>query len=95
MTGFKGRSGRTFRAKLKIVPADEGKWRVDFDEEWASNGATAEPKHPRRPPEAEAEARSKRRRGRSLAASVLDEHSRGGLAHQLLDLLSRRRGHGG
>ena len=28
VTGFKGRSGRTFRAKLKIVPADEGKWRV-------------------------------------------------------------------
>ena len=36
MTGFKGRSGRSFRAKLKIVPADEGKWRVEFDEEWAS-----------------------------------------------------------
>ncbi len=35
--GFKGRSGRTFRAKLKIEPrADEpGKWKVDFDEEWA------------------------------------------------------------
>jgi DNA topoisomerase-3 len=38
VTGFKGRSGRTFRAKLKIAQADEGKWRVDFDEEWASNG---------------------------------------------------------
>jgi DNA topoisomerase-3 len=36
VTGFKGRSGRSFRAKLKIVPADEGKWRVEFDEEWAS-----------------------------------------------------------
>ena len=36
VTGFKGRSGRTFRAKLKIVPADEGKWRVEFDEEWAT-----------------------------------------------------------
>ena len=50
VTGFKGRSGRTFRAKLKIERADEGKWRVDFDEEWASNGATREPK----PAEAEA-----------------------------------------
>jgi DNA topoisomerase-3 len=39
VTGFRGRSGRSFRAKLKIVPADEGKWRVDFDEEWATNGA--------------------------------------------------------
>ena len=37
VTGFKGRSGRSFRAKLKIVPADEGKWRVDFDEEWATS----------------------------------------------------------
>ncbi len=35
--GFKGRSGRNFRAKLKIEPrTDEpGKWKVDFDEEWA------------------------------------------------------------
>jgi DNA topoisomerase-3 len=43
--GFKGRSGRTFRAKLKLEQNDEGKWRVDFDEEWA--------KEP--PPEAPAE----------------------------------------
>ncbi|MGI8946364.1 MAG: DNA topoisomerase 3 [Thermoleophilaceae bacterium] len=37
VTGFKGRSGRSFRAKLKIEPrTDEpGKWKVDFDEEWA------------------------------------------------------------
>ena len=35
--GFKGRSGRTFRAKLKIEPRQDepGKWKVDFDEEWA------------------------------------------------------------
>ncbi len=33
--GFKGRSGRTFRAKLKLEQTAEGKWRVDFDEEWA------------------------------------------------------------
>ncbi|MEA2475385.1 MAG: topoisomerase, partial [Thermoleophilaceae bacterium] len=33
--GFKGRSGRTFRAKLKLEQADDGKWRVEFDEEWA------------------------------------------------------------
>jgi len=35
--GFKGRSGRNFRAKLKMEPrGDEpGKWKVDFDEEWA------------------------------------------------------------
>jgi DNA topoisomerase-3 len=35
VTGFKGRSGRTFRAKLKLEQKDEGKWRVEFDEEWA------------------------------------------------------------
>jgi DNA topoisomerase-3 len=33
--GFKGRSGRSFRAKLKVAKTDEDKWRVDFDEEWA------------------------------------------------------------
>ena len=35
--GFRGRSGRNFRAKLKIEPREDapGKWRVDFDEEWA------------------------------------------------------------
>jgi DNA topoisomerase-3 len=40
ITGFKGRSGRSFRAKLKISPREEedavGKWKVDFDEEWAT-----------------------------------------------------------
>jgi DNA topoisomerase III len=35
VTGFRGRSGRSFRAKLKLEQDDEGKWRVDFDEEWA------------------------------------------------------------
>ena len=43
MTGFKGRSGRTFRAKLKIEQSEDGKWRVDFDEDG--------PKEP--PPEAQ------------------------------------------
>ncbi len=35
VTGFRGRSGRTFRAKLKLEQVEEGKWRVEFDEEWA------------------------------------------------------------
>jgi DNA topoisomerase-3 len=35
VTGFRGRSGRTFRAKLKLEQDGEAKWRVDFDEEWA------------------------------------------------------------
>jgi DNA topoisomerase-3 len=42
VTGFRGRSGRSFRAKLKIEPREdaEGRWKVEFDEEWA----TAPPK---------------------------------------------------
>jgi DNA topoisomerase III len=35
VTGFRSRSGRTFRAKLKLEQDEEAKWRVDFDEEWA------------------------------------------------------------
>jgi DNA topoisomerase-3 len=35
ITGFRGRSGRTFRAKLKLEQDSDGKWRVDFDEDWA------------------------------------------------------------
>jgi DNA topoisomerase III len=41
--GFKGRSGRTFSAKLKLVQDDAGKWRVEFDEEWAQNGRAETP----------------------------------------------------
>ena len=42
VTGFRGRSGRSFRAKLKLEQGDEAKWRVDFDEEWAT-GARPQP----------------------------------------------------
>ena len=48
VTGFRGRSGRTFRAHLAMSQAEDGKWRVEFDEEWAKEGA--------KPPEAEADA---------------------------------------
>ncbi len=34
--GFRGRSGRAFSAKLRLEQDDEGKWRVEFDEEWAN-----------------------------------------------------------
>ncbi len=33
--GFRGRSGRTFSAKLALTQNEEGRWRVEFDEEWA------------------------------------------------------------
>jgi DNA topoisomerase-3 len=47
VTGFRGRSGRSFRAHLALSQTEEGKWRVEFDEVWAKEGA--------KPPEAEAE----------------------------------------
>jgi DNA topoisomerase-3 len=45
VTGFKGRSGKSFRARLALTQAEDGKWRVDFDEPWARAGA--------KPPEAD------------------------------------------
>jgi DNA topoisomerase-3 len=47
VTGFKGRSGRSFRAHLALSQDEEGKWRVEFNEPWAREGA--------KPPEAEAQ----------------------------------------
>src|SRR4051812_34615205 len=48
VTGFKGRSGRSFRAKLALMQTEDGKWRVEFDEPWAREGA--------KPPDEPAEA---------------------------------------
>ncbi len=48
VTGFRGRSGRTFRAHLAMSQTEDGKWRVEFNEEWAKEGV--------KPPEAEADA---------------------------------------
>jgi DNA topoisomerase-3 len=48
VSGFKGRSGRSFRAHLALSQDGEGKWRTEFNEPWAREGA--------KPPEAEAEA---------------------------------------
>jgi DNA topoisomerase-3 len=41
VTGFKGRSGRSFRARLALMQNEDGKWRVEFDEPWAKEGAKA------------------------------------------------------
>ncbi|HWT93041.1 MAG TPA: DNA topoisomerase 3 [Solirubrobacteraceae bacterium] len=38
VTGFKGRSGKTFRARLALQQGEDGKWRVEFDEAWAREG---------------------------------------------------------
>jgi DNA topoisomerase-3 len=45
VTGFKGRSGKSFRARLALQQTEDGKWRVEFDEPWARAGA--------KPPEGE------------------------------------------
>src|SRR5829696_1146501 len=45
VTGFKGRSGKSFRARLALEQSEDGKWRVEFDEPWAREGA--------KPPEGE------------------------------------------
>jgi DNA topoisomerase-3 len=45
VTGFKGRSGKSFRARLALVQTEDGKWRTEFDEPWAKEGA--------KPPEAD------------------------------------------
>ena len=56
VTGFKGRSGRSFRARLALMQTEEGRWRVEFDEPWAREGA--------KPPEGEAESAEAGRRRR-------------------------------
>ncbi|MET0614081.1 MAG: DNA topoisomerase 3 [Thermoleophilaceae bacterium] len=42
ITGFRSRAGRTFRAKLRLEQTDEGKWRVEFDEDWAKEPPAGE-----------------------------------------------------
>jgi DNA topoisomerase-3 len=45
VTGFKSRAGKSFRARLALEQGEGGKWRVEFNEPWAKEGA--------KPPEAE------------------------------------------
>jgi DNA topoisomerase III len=52
VTGFRSRAGRTFRAKLKLEQNEEGKWRVDFDEEWAKEPPKGEAEEERAESEA-------------------------------------------
>ena len=42
VNGFRGRSGRTFRSKLRLDQSEDGKWRVEFDEEWANQDSTSD-----------------------------------------------------
>ena len=47
VTGFRGRSGRSFRAKLRVEPwtrdDDSRAWRVEFDEDWANQPRATPP----------------------------------------------------
>jgi DNA topoisomerase-3 len=45
VTGFRSRAGKNFRARLALVQGEDAKWRVEFDEPWAKEGA--------KPPEVE------------------------------------------
>src|SRR3954468_13269222 len=56
VTGFKGRSGRSFRAKLALMQNEEGRWRVEFDEPWAKEGAKPPEEETLPPAPAEGEA---------------------------------------
>ncbi len=66
VTGFKGRSGKSFRARLALQQSDEGRWRVEFDEPWAKEGA--------KPPEGEDETPAAERRGVRAARRSLSRH---------------------
>jgi DNA topoisomerase III len=61
VTGFRSRAGRTFRAKLRLEQTDEGKWRVEFDEDWAKE-----------PPKGESEEERAEREAAERAAGTTD-----------------------
>jgi DNA topoisomerase-3 len=69
VTGFRSRSGRTFRAKLRLEQAEEGKWRVEFDEEWAKEPPRGESEEER----AEAQAGADGRRAAGADGQAADE----------------------
>ena len=58
VTGFKSRAGKSFRARLALMQTEDGKWRTEFDEPWAREGA--------KPPEAEEGAAAAPRPPRTL-----------------------------
>ncbi|MBS1871350.1 MAG: DNA topoisomerase 3 [Actinobacteria bacterium] len=62
VTGFRSRAGRSFRARLALEQTDEGRWRVEFDEPWAREGA--------RPPEVEEAAEAAAADGAGAGASA-------------------------
>jgi DNA topoisomerase III len=61
VTGFRSRAGRTFRAKLRLEQTEEGKWRVEFDEDWAKE-----------PPKGESEEERAEREAAERASGATD-----------------------
>jgi DNA topoisomerase-3 len=61
VTGFRSRAGRTFRAKLRLEQAEDGKWRVEFDEDWAKE-----------PPKGESEEERAEREAAERASDATD-----------------------
>jgi DNA topoisomerase-3 len=55
VTGFRGRSGRSFRAHLALSQDEQGRWRVEFNEPWVREGA--------KPPDEEADGAQRAVRG--------------------------------
>ncbi|MGO9791199.1 MAG: DNA topoisomerase 3 [Solirubrobacteraceae bacterium] len=53
VTGFRSRAGKSFRARLALEQTVEGKWRVEFDEPWAKEGAKPPEVAEQREPEAD------------------------------------------
>ena len=68
VTGFRSRAGRTFRAKLRLEQTDEGKWRVEFDEDWAKEPPAGQSEEER----AEAEASGDGAKAGTAAAQAGD-----------------------
>ncbi len=66
VTGFRGRSGRSFRAHLALQQTPDGKWRVEFNEPWAKEGA--KPPDHETAPEAAAEAPAEEAATEAVAA---------------------------
>ncbi len=88
VTGFRGRSGRSFRAKLRIEPRGEehpGRWKVEFDEEWADR-PRAEPS------EEQAEASTAQSTDATAAAAVLAAAERRRRSRQRVQQRRRDRG---
>lgn len=41
VSGFRGRSGRSFQARLALRKGSDGRWRTEFDEPWAKPAVNA------------------------------------------------------